>query len=120
MAWRYKPSNKYGNHKTEVDGIVFDSMLEAKRYGELKLMQRAGMIENLELQPRFVLQPSFKKNGKTIRKIEYVADFAYQKNGQLIVEDTKSPATLANKEYRLKKKLFEFKYPELTIKEITQ
>lgn len=117
MPWRYKPSNKYGNHKTEIDGIVFDSLLEAKRYGELKMMERAGMIHNLELQPRFELQQAFKKNGKSYRKIEYVADFSYWQNGQMIVEDTKGLRTEA---YKLKRKLFEFKYLDLTIKEIRQ
>ena len=68
---------KYKNKKTQVDMYVFDSIAESKRYKELALLQRAGEIQNLELQPRFLLQESFKKNGKTYRKIEYIADFAY-------------------------------------------
>ena len=59
---------------------VFDSIAESKRYKELALLQRAGEIQNLELQPRFLLQESFKKNGKTYRKIEYRADFMYCQN----------------------------------------
>lgn len=62
--------NKYRNKKTQVDMYVFDSIAESKRYKELALLQRAGEIQNLELQPRFLLQESFKKNGKTYRKIE--------------------------------------------------
>ena len=69
--------NKYRNKKIVIDNIKFDSQLEANRYVELKLLQRAGKIKNLELQPRFLIQEGFKKNGKTFRKIEYVADFMY-------------------------------------------
>jgi hypothetical protein len=72
--------NKYRNKKTQVNMYVFDSIAESKRYKELALLQRAGEIQNLELQPRFLLQESFKKNGKTYRKIEYRADFMYCQN----------------------------------------
>lgn len=67
--------NKYRNKKVQVDMCVFDSIAESKRYKELKLLERAEEISNLELQPHFLLQESFKKNGKTYRKIEYIADF---------------------------------------------
>lgn len=60
-----------------------------QRYRELVLLERAGKISNLQLQPRFLLQESFKKNGKTYRKIEYVADFQYIENSKTIVEDVK-------------------------------
>lgn len=69
--------NKYKNKKVQVDMYVFDSIAESKRYKELKLLEQVGKISNLELQPKFLLQDSFKKNGKTFRKIEYVADFMY-------------------------------------------
>lgn len=69
--------SKYNNKKTQIDMYVFDSAKEAKRYKELKYLEMAGEISNLELQPRFLLQESFRKNGKTYRKIEYVADFKY-------------------------------------------
>ena len=72
--------NKYRNKKTQVDMYVFDSIAESKRYKELALLQRTGEIQNLELQPRFLLQESFKKNEKTYRKIEYIADFMYCQN----------------------------------------
>ena len=105
--------NKYRNKKTIIDGIEFDSKAEAKRYSELKLLERAKKISNLELQPCFILQPSFKKNGKTYRKIEYIADFQYEENGQVIVEDVKGVFT---KEFQIKRKLFEYKYLDLEIK----
>lgn len=69
--------NKYRNKKVQVDMYVFDSKAESKRYKELALLEKVGEICNLELQPRFLLQESFKKNGKTYRKIEYIADFMY-------------------------------------------
>lgn len=69
--------NKYRNRKVIVDGKEFDSKKEANRYCELKLLLKAGEITDLKLQPRFLLQDSFKKNGKTYRKIQYVADFSF-------------------------------------------
>lgn len=105
--------NKYKNTKIVVDNIKFDSNLEATRYKELKLLLRAGEISNLELQPRFLLQDSFKKNGRTFRKIEYVADFKYIENGKTIVEDVKGIQTDV---FKLKHKIFEKKYPDLELK----
>lgn len=111
--------NKYRNQKTIINGIKFDSKLEAKRYQELKLLERANEIESLELQPEFELIPSFKKNGKTIRKTIYKGDFSYidKRTGKRIIEDTKGYKT---KDYILKKKMFEYKFPELTIKEVNK
>ena len=72
--------SKYNNKKVIVEDYVFDSIQESRRYKELKLLERAGKIQNLELQPHFLLQDSFRKNGKTFRKIEYIADFKYIEN----------------------------------------
>jgi hypothetical protein len=87
---------KYGNRKTTVDGITFHSAREARRYGELKLLEKAGKIEQLELQPRFKLLV----NGCPI--CTYVGDFFYYERGQPVVEDAKGFRT---REYKLKKKL---------------
>ena len=57
--------SKYGNKKVVVDGEEFDSQLEANRWYELKLLQRAKQIEYLRRQVKFELQPSYKRNGKT-------------------------------------------------------
>lgn len=97
--------SKFNAKKTVIDGIKFDSKREAERYCELKLLEKAKEIRNLELQPRFLLQDKFKdKQGKTHRKIEYVADFLYiDKDGKAIVEDVKGVMTDV---YKLKKKLF--------------
>lgn len=105
--------SKYGNKKVLIDGIKFDSMAEGKRYKELKLLQRAGIIKELELQPKFLLQESFKKNGKTYRKVEYIADFQYIENGKVVVEDVKGKETEV---FKLKHKLFEYKYKDLELK----
>lgn len=104
---------KYRNKKTQVDMYVFDSVLEARRYKQLALLERVGEIKNLKLQVPFLLQESFRKNGKTYRKIEYIADFVYEENGQTIVEDTKGIKTDV---FKIKQKLFEYKYPNLSLK----
>ncbi len=109
--------SKYRNRKIVVDNIRFDSNLEAERYRQLKLLQRAKQISNLRLQVPFLLQEGFKKNGKTHRKIEYIADFVYEENGQTIVEDTKGMIT---ETFKIKQKLFEYKYPDLNLKIITR
>lgn len=105
--------NKYRNQKTQIDRYVFDSVSEGRRYRELKLLERAGEITDLQLQPKFLLQEAFKKNGKNYRKIEYIADFMYEEKGKVIVEDVKGMET---KEFKIKRKLFEYKYLGLELK----
>lgn len=110
--------SKYHNKKTEVDGVLFDSKKEANRYRELKLLERAGEITHLEVQPRFELQPKFEKNGKKYRSIIYVADFAYcetASGSQMVVEDVKGFET---KEFKIKRKIFEHNYPDLSLRVI--
>lgn len=102
-------SGKYNASKVMIDGHRFDSQREAKRYEELKQREAAGKIAQLELQPRFELQPAFRYRGEAVRKIEYVADFRYldYERGGLVVEDVKGMKTDV---YRLKRKLFLAKY----------
>lgn len=110
--------SKYGNKRTTVDGISFDSKLEASRYCELKLLERAGEIHSLQLQPAFELVPAFTKFGKRYRAVKYVADFAYyDKDGVYTVEDTKGFRTAV---YALKRKLFDYRYPTIIFKEVTK
>ena len=113
---------KYHNKKTFIDGIKFDSKLEAERYAQLKMMERAGVIRDLELQPEYELIPSFKKDGKTWRKTVYKADFRYIlcEDDKTIIEDVKGSTAVITDVFRLKQKLFEYKYPELTIKIVTR
>ena len=97
--------SKYGNTRTVVDGISFASKAEAKRYGELKLLERAGEIVHLRLQPEFKL---WGRGGTVICK--YRADFAYMTIGidgmmqSETVEDVKGVRTPV---YRLKAKMFQ-------------
>ena len=108
---------KYHSKKTTIYGRTFDSKKEANRYCELRLLEMAGKIKDLQLQQQFILQPPFRKNGKLIRAITYIADFVYYDLEQMknVVEDVKGYKT---KEYMLKKKMFEYKFPDLTIVEI--
>lgn len=103
---------KYHNKKATYDGHTFDSVKEMNCYKKLKLLEKAGIIKELELQKEFELQPSFKINNRTNRKITYKADFTYKMadSDKLHVVDVKSPITAKEKVYRLKKKLFEYKY----------
>ena len=112
--YRQYYQGKYGNKKTTVDGITFDSQKEAKRYKELSLMDRSGMISDLQMQVKYVLIPAQREpdtigkkgglhKGKLIeREVSYVADFVYQENGHTVVEDTKGFRT---KDYLLKRKM---------------
>lgn len=112
---------KYHNKKTVLDGIKFDSKLEAERYEQLKILERAGVIRGLELQPSFELIPSFKKNGRTWRRAVYKADFRYIlcEDDRIIIEDVKGSTAMITDVFRLKQKLFEYLYPELAISIIT-
>lgn len=107
---------KYHNKKIEVDGITFDSMKEAKRYYELKQLESVGVIDGLLIHPKFELQESFvnREWGKQ-RPITYSADFIYQQDDQTIVEDVKGMKTDV---YKLKKKLFLKKYPDVIFREV--
>ncbi len=98
--------NKYGAKATYVDGVRFDSRMEARRYQELKLLEHAGAIRELVLQPAFVLAVNGQKIG------EYRADFAYTDTttGEHVVEDVKSTATRKIPLYRWKKRHFECQY----------
>ena len=109
---------KYRNRKVTVDGIMFDSVREARRYGELKLLEKGGYISNLRLQVPYELLPNQTDiDGNVIeRKVRYIADFVYYDNQkkQEVVEDAKGVRTDV---YRLKKKLMLDKYG-IQIKEV--
>ena len=109
--------SKYKAKKTIVNGIEFDSKKEANRYATLLLLEKSGRIKDLKIQPVFELIPNFKKNGKSYRKTTYRADFQYfdTKLNKIVVEDVKGFKTDV---YKLKKKMFEYKYEDLEIEEI--
>jgi hypothetical protein len=120
--------NKLNNQKIVIDGIEFDSKKEGNRYCELKLLQRAGKISNLELQKSFELIPAqyetietgeyYKvgaKKGQPKTKqvcveqtVDYFADFVYKENGQTVVEDVKGyrdPSSAPYAKFVLKRKM---------------
>jgi len=125
-------ANKYGNKKVEIDGYKFDSQAEARRYQELKLLEKAGKIKHLALQPKFELVPKTKKR----RAVTYTADFAYREIKLImeydlisdttygspiwieVVEDVKSPATAKDKTYIVKRNLFEYQNPDIDFREV--
>lgn len=109
--------SKYRNKKVNVDGIWFDSIREARRYGELKLLQKGGYISDLRLQVPYELIPNQKVGGRVVeRKVRYIADFTYHDNvkDEDVVEDAKGYLTEV---YRLKKKLMMMVYG-IQIKEV--
>lgn len=109
--------NKYGNKKVNVDGHTFDSQKEARRYKELKLMERAGKIKDLELQPQFELIPTIRTERETLYKVSYYADFRYTdtNTGGVVVEDVKGYKTDI---YILKKKMLLHKYEGIDFREV--
>ena len=109
----YANKTKYGNKKTIINGIFFDSKKESERFLELAMLQKAGVIKNLERQKRFEIVPKTKDE----RAVYYVADFVYEQDDKLICEDVKSPATRKDKTYIIKRKLFKYNYPEYEFRE---
>lgn len=113
MAGRYSVSPKAAR---TVDGITFDSAAEARRYAELKMLERSGRIFGLRLQPEYELLPTFAHKAGTERGIRYRADFRYRdENYQIVVEDVKGHRTAV---YKLKRKLLLYRYPEIEFREV--
>ena len=127
-GWKRKNKTKLNNQSILIDGIEFDSQKEWKRYCDLKLLQKAGVISNLECQKRYELIPAqyetvetgecYKvgaKKGQPKTKqvcveqsVVYIADFVYQKNGQTVVEDVKGfrdPSSATYAKFVLKRKM---------------
>lgn len=102
-------ATKYNSKKVEVDGYIFDSKIEARYYLQLKWLQEHKQILFFRIQPRYLLQEAFEKNGKKFRRIDYIADFeVHHLNGSIEVIDIKGMETEA---FKIKRKLFEKKYP---------
>lgn len=110
--------SKYRNRKVTVDGILFDSIREARRWQELRLLERGGYIRGLRRQVPFELIPNQRDaNGRVIeRKVSYIADFVYfdLQKGREVVEDAKGCRTEV---YRLKRKMMLDRYG-IQIKEV--
>ena len=108
--------SKYGNKKTVVGKVVFDSQKEASRACELAMLEKSGIIKDLKRQVRFEIVP--KTDGE--RAVYYVADFTYQDvaSGKLICEDVKSSITKKNQAYIIKRKLFKYLYKNYEFREV--
>lgn len=117
----YYTATKYHNQRTERDGIRFDSLLERRRYDELKLLELDGQISALRVHPVYLLQEGFTYQGKKIRRIDYQADFSYLENGIEVAEDVKafdkrSGEYITTPLFDLKRKLFLFRYPAMELR----
>lgn len=116
----YLRKNKYGAKKmTDPEtGYEFDSKKEYRRWQELRFMEKAGQIQNLQRQIKYVLIPAqyeryeriSDKTGKRLKdgirclekEVAYIADFVYEQAGKTVVEDTKGFRTA---DYIIKRKL---------------
>lgn len=110
--------SKYHARKKEVDGHLFDSTGEALAYRKLRLWEHAGVISDLQLQPRFVISPGYRDaEGHKVRAREYVADFSFMRGGRRVIVDFKGVLTPM---YRMKRDIFRQRFPDLEFEEWTK
>lgn len=102
--YRRRTNSKYGNKPVELifKGKMtrFDSMKEGARALDLELMEKAGVISDLQRQTKFELRPAFYDEGKRVQAWVYRADFTYWEKGKYVVEDVKGVKTQMYKEKR--------------------
>lgn len=103
--------NKYGAKKTIFDGVIFASGKEATRYRELLLLERAGEIRNLKIQPAFQIIDPFEYQGKHVRGAVYTADFEYWEDSRHVVEEVKGGTATQTQAFKLRWKLAKSRYP---------
>jgi hypothetical protein len=110
MPVRLSRQSKYHAKPCWIDGIRFASQREGKRFLDLRLLERAGEITELELQPRFELH-TLSPIGEVVTVGKYTADFRYRRvvDQQRVVEDSKSPAS-RTEAYQLRKRMVEAEY----------
>jgi len=107
-----KKQSKYSNVKTSTDGITFSSKKEAKRYQDLRWLEKAGSIKDLKLQVKFEIYPRLTtEHGVIINKRSYIADFVYYDNQikNYVIEDSKGYQT---KEFRMKWRQMQQRYTD--------
>ena len=102
---------KYGNKKmVSADGFMFDSKAEHRRWTELKWLEQAGEISELQRQVAYVLAPAVRMGASQRLKpaMKLVVDFQYRDSkGKLVLEDTKGVVTEA---FRIKAHLLKDRY----------
>jgi hypothetical protein len=97
-------------YNLKIEGIPFDSEMEANYYQELLSLQREGTVLDIECQPKFVLQDK--------PKIVYIADFRVTfTNGEIVIVDVKGVETST---FSVKKRLFKARFPEYTLQVLTR
>ena len=117
---------KYFSSKVKMYGMSFDSKTEASHYMKLKTRQENGEITNLQLQVEFEIIPKLvvdelkvlKTKTKLVHKVleraaHYTADFVYEENGKIIIEEVKSRGTMLARDYPLRRKLIRKKIAEM-------
>ena len=116
--------SKYHSVPTVVQGILFDSKAEARRFEVLRALEDAGKIADLRLQPKFALEV----NGRPLlikskgypngRKASFKLDFGYVDGGKQIYEDVKGGSATRTEAYQLRKAILEAMHPEIEIREV--
>lgn len=114
---------KYGNRKVALNGMEFDSAKERDRWIALKDAESKGIISNLERQVTYELIPKIteqvvvhKKTKDIVKEkfvqhpLTYTCDFAYMKDGNLVVEDVKASPKFIDETYKVKEKVFRYKF----------
>lgn len=114
--------SKYKNKKVTIDGIKFDSQLEASYYEYLKEQMKLGVVKDFQMQTKYVLQEAFEHNGIKERKIEYKADFVvqYSDGHEEVIDIKPNNLQLIRPEFKIKRKLLLYKYPDMDFKCITR
>lgn len=115
--------SKYKNIKVEKDGYKFDSKLEESYYEYLLDLKEKGMVEDFKMQVPYLLQEAFTtKNNEHIRKIEYKADFVvdYTDGHEEVIDIKPSSKQMIRPEFKLKRKMLLFKYPDMDFKCISR
>ena len=110
--------NKFNNRKIVFQGETYDSQLELSRFIFLSNREKEGEITNLRRQVEYLLIPAqygteikhLKTKDKEVRVLlerscSYVADFVYERNGKVIVEDCKGSKYIITADFKIKKKL---------------
>ena len=107
-----KKTSKYHNKKTKVAGVCFDSLKESEYFVTLQYAVRNMVINGFVLQPKFLLQ----EGNEDMKPIFYVADFlVFNKDGSVEIWDIKPSKDFTSEIYKIKKKMFQTRYPKLEI-----
>ena len=116
-----KAAPKFNNKKITFNGITYDSKKEYLRHQELLLMEKAGLISDLQRQVKYELIPTQRIDGKVVeRPISYIADYVYRKDGGIVVEDVKGyrdPSSAGYAKFVLKRKMMLF-FHDIRIREV--